>query len=137
MAACAIKFPAMVVVVPRVAALPIAQYTFPGWPGGEHGDDTAGCRQRGRYLEDPDGIRVAERVEREIPGYSQRGLGNGRINARIEGFASYVWLEAGPLGQGRGGDICRGQLSLGIHGSRIVDVFRARICSRWKSSDRT
>jgi hypothetical protein len=34
MPACAIRFPAMVVVVPRVAALPIAQNTFPGLPGG-------------------------------------------------------------------------------------------------------
>ena len=34
MPAWAIRFPAMVVVVPRVAALPIAQNTFPGLPGG-------------------------------------------------------------------------------------------------------
>src|SRR6266849_6448155 len=34
MAACAIRFPTMVVPVPRVAALPIAQNTFPGLPGG-------------------------------------------------------------------------------------------------------
>ena len=33
MADIAIKFPAMVVPVPRVAALPIAQNTFPGLPG--------------------------------------------------------------------------------------------------------
>jgi hypothetical protein len=78
----------------------------PRLAGRKHGDYTSAPRrnerlQCGFYLEDPSGVRIADRVEGEIPGYLQRGppgsgSGSARINARLKGLPSYVPDKEGP-----------------------------------------
>src|ERR1017187_3634301 len=81
---------------------------------------------------------MASTIEGEVPGYSKRGLGAGRlVNARSECFPSYICGQDGPSWCCRGVVIRRGQVTLGGHGNRIARVERARYCSRRKPRDRS